>query len=162
MNWVTVDIAAGSNPNEVVVDLSRTKGVAYGIRYGWTGDCCDAIPKTSDPCPIASCTYIHSGRVFCTMELCLILIREALLRGNKVAINFATCANTCARTIPMTSCHYIIYVYIYICVYIKVRLWVRHRTFLRTPSSRTLLEESANASPRKPATSRKTWSITAG
>eukprot|EP00729_Bicosta_minor_P010417 gene10417-25194_t len=60
MNWVTVDIAAGSNPNEVVVDLSRTKGVAYGIRYGWTGDCCDAIPKTSDPCPIASCPIMGS------------------------------------------------------------------------------------------------------
>ena len=59
-NWVTVDIVAGTAPNEVVVDLSRTNGVAYAIRYGWTGDCCDAIPKTSDPCPIRSCPIMGS------------------------------------------------------------------------------------------------------
>jgi len=59
-NWVTVDIIAGSAPNEVVVDLSRTNGVAYAIRYGWTGDCCDAIPKTSEPCPIRSCPIMGS------------------------------------------------------------------------------------------------------
>jgi hypothetical protein len=31
--WVTVDITAGANPDEVVVDLSRTNGTAFAIRY---------------------------------------------------------------------------------------------------------------------------------
>ena len=34
-DWVAVDVAAGSGPNSVVVDLTRSKGVAFGIRYGW-------------------------------------------------------------------------------------------------------------------------------
>lgn len=53
--WITVDIATGSAPNELVLDLSRTGGVAYAIRYAWTGDCCSEDPPTSDPCPLASC-----------------------------------------------------------------------------------------------------------
>ena len=32
MAWVTVDIVAGSSPNEVVVDLTRANGKAYAIR----------------------------------------------------------------------------------------------------------------------------------
>jgi hypothetical protein len=53
--WIAVDVTAGSSPDEVVVDLTRSGGVAYAIRYAWTGDCCSSHPPTSDPCPIASC-----------------------------------------------------------------------------------------------------------
>ena len=49
--WEFVDIEAGSAPNEIVVDLTRSNGTAFAIRYGWTGDCCSEHPPTSDPCP---------------------------------------------------------------------------------------------------------------
>ncbi len=53
--WRFVDIAAGSAPNEIVVDLTRANGTVSAIRYGWTGDCCTEHPPTSDPCPIGIC-----------------------------------------------------------------------------------------------------------
>ena len=56
--WHFVDIEAGSSPNEIVVDLSRTNGTAFAIRYGWTGDCCSENPPTSDPCPIGICPLV--------------------------------------------------------------------------------------------------------
>ena len=27
--------------NSIVVDLAKTQGMAFGIRYAWKGDCCD-------------------------------------------------------------------------------------------------------------------------
>jgi len=59
--WVAVDIATGSAPNEVVVDLARSNGVAFAIRYAWEGDCCTENPPTSDPCPVATCPLMGSA-----------------------------------------------------------------------------------------------------
>ena len=53
-NWVHVDLAANAD-GTVTVDLAKSNGVAFAIRYGWAGDCCSERPPTSDPCPIASC-----------------------------------------------------------------------------------------------------------
>jgi hypothetical protein len=58
--WVFVDIVPGTNPNEVVVDLSKVNGTVYAIRYGWTGDCCSEDPPTASPCPLASCPIMGS------------------------------------------------------------------------------------------------------
>lgn len=52
--WVSVDVQQAS-PTSLSVDLSKTQGVAFGIRYAWTGDCCDKRPATGAACPIASC-----------------------------------------------------------------------------------------------------------
>ena len=51
--WVSVDISLSSS-NTIAVDLSKTNGVAYAIRYGW-GDCCHPRPPTSLPCPLEAC-----------------------------------------------------------------------------------------------------------
>lgn len=59
--WVTVDIAPGSAPNEVVVDLSRTNGTAFAIRYADNGDCCSNNPPSAKPCPPASCPIMGSA-----------------------------------------------------------------------------------------------------
>eukprot|EP00041_Stephanoeca_diplocostata_P041816 m.9016 g.9016 ORF g.9016 m.9016 type:complete len:214 (+) comp6809_c0_seq1:45-686(+) len=59
-SWVAVDIAEGTNPNEIVVDLSKTNGTAYAIAYAWTGDCCSENPPTSGSCPLASCPLMGS------------------------------------------------------------------------------------------------------
>ena len=56
--WKTVNIVSGANPNEVVVDLARTNGTAFAIRYGWTGDCCSENPPSSEPCSPASCPIV--------------------------------------------------------------------------------------------------------
>jgi hypothetical protein len=58
LEWVSVDIAAGAADNEIVVDLSKSKGVAFAIRYAWSGDCCtdaEASVPSSAPCPLESC-----------------------------------------------------------------------------------------------------------
>ena len=49
--WVAVDIATGSAPNEIVVDLARSNGVAFAIRYAWEGDCCTENPPDLGPVP---------------------------------------------------------------------------------------------------------------
>jgi hypothetical protein len=55
--WKTVDIKAGSNANEVVVDLSRTNGTAFALRYGIIGggDCCSENAPFAGACKPASC-----------------------------------------------------------------------------------------------------------
>ena len=63
--WVYVDIAAGSAPSEVVVDLAKLNGsVPFAVRYAWGNDggldgCCvsDSNIKNSAKygCPVASC-----------------------------------------------------------------------------------------------------------
>ncbi len=48
----------GTNPNEIVLDLTKTNGTAFAIRYAWSGDCCtdtEVTNKTSAPCPLESC-----------------------------------------------------------------------------------------------------------
>jgi hypothetical protein len=59
-DWVQVDIKAGSAPNTVEVDLSKSKGVAFGIRYGWLngGACCSKMVgelPNGQMCPIKQC-----------------------------------------------------------------------------------------------------------
>lgn len=44
----------GAN-DALTIDLTKTNGVAYAIRYGWTGDCCSENPPKDGPCPLASC-----------------------------------------------------------------------------------------------------------
>jgi hypothetical protein len=58
--WKTVDIAPGDSPAEVVVDLSRTNGTAFAIRYADNGDCCSEDMPTSKPCLPASCPVYGS------------------------------------------------------------------------------------------------------
>jgi hypothetical protein len=57
VDWVPVDIAAGSSANEVVVDLTKAKGVAFGIRYGWLngGSCCGTMVDDGQACPVGQC-----------------------------------------------------------------------------------------------------------
>eukprot|EP00434_Breviolum_minutum_P007446 symbB.v1.2.006568.t1/scaffold392.1/size213825/4 len=52
--WVSVDVQQES-PTSLTVDLSKTQGVAFGLRYAWKGDCCDERPPSGAACPIASC-----------------------------------------------------------------------------------------------------------
>ena len=60
--WVAVDVAvSASSPNALEVDLTRSGGVAYAVRYGWEGDCCSENPPTSDACPLASCPLMASA-----------------------------------------------------------------------------------------------------
>eukprot|EP00937_MAST-01D_sp_MAST-1D-sp2_P001167 g1167.t1 len=59
--WRTVDVAPGAAANEVVLDLARTNGTAFAVRYAWTGDCCSENPPTSEPCPVASCPLMGTG-----------------------------------------------------------------------------------------------------
>jgi hypothetical protein len=63
-DWVQVDIKEGSAPNTVEVDLTKAKGVAFGIRYGWLngGACCSKMTAPGDVtnpnaqmCPIKQC-----------------------------------------------------------------------------------------------------------
>lgn len=58
--WVSVDIEQ-STANTVTVDLAKTSGVAFAIRYAWEGGCCDGRPNTPDPCPVASCPLMAKG-----------------------------------------------------------------------------------------------------
>lgn len=59
--WVAVDVAVDpASPRTITVDLARSGGVAFGIRYAWQGDCCSENPPTSAPCPIASCPLMGS------------------------------------------------------------------------------------------------------
>ena len=54
--WQTVDIKAGTNANEVVVDLSKVNGTAFAIRYADNGDCCsENPPNDGEPCVPATC-----------------------------------------------------------------------------------------------------------
>ena len=53
-----VVLPSGPNPNEIVLDLTKTNGIAYAIRYAWSGDCCtdtEVTNHTSAPCPLANC-----------------------------------------------------------------------------------------------------------
>ena len=60
--WVAVDVAvSSSSPNALGVDLSKTGGAAFAVRYGWDGDCCSENPPTSDACPLASCPLMASS-----------------------------------------------------------------------------------------------------
>jgi hypothetical protein len=55
--WVSVDIAAASS-NSITVDLKKSGGVAFAIRYAWDRNgCCEGLPSVlaGGPCPIASC-----------------------------------------------------------------------------------------------------------
>ena len=63
--WVTVDIVTGvgesGGANEVVLDLSKTNGTVFAVRYAWTGDCCSESPPSSKPCPVESCPIMGSS-----------------------------------------------------------------------------------------------------
>jgi sialate O-acetylesterase len=59
-SWVPVNISS-AGPSSILVDLSTTGGVAFGVRYAWQGGCCDDRPRTSDPCPVASCPILAQG-----------------------------------------------------------------------------------------------------
>merc|ERR1711959_45181 len=53
--WRDVDVAS-AGPTSVTVDLAKSGGVAYAIRYGWDGGCCSPEATVNgDPCPSASC-----------------------------------------------------------------------------------------------------------
>ena len=54
-DWVYVDIAQAT-ASSITVDLSRSGGVAYGVRYAMEdATCCQHYAPTSGPCPVASC-----------------------------------------------------------------------------------------------------------
>jgi len=61
--WMPVDIAAGTTPNTIVVDLTLSDGVALAVRYAFIGggDCCVGRPPTFAPCNVASCPLMGSG-----------------------------------------------------------------------------------------------------
>ncbi|CAE7907902.1 SIAE [Symbiodinium sp. KB8] len=52
--WVAVDVTS-AGPSSITVDLTKSGGKAFAIRYAWQGDCCDQRDPTGEPCPIASC-----------------------------------------------------------------------------------------------------------
>lgn len=59
--WIEVDITAGSNPNEVIVDLSKLNGSQpLALHYGWSSDhatcCVDGNEK--NPCVAGSCPLV--------------------------------------------------------------------------------------------------------
>ena len=55
-NWVTVDVALGSEAGTLEIDLAKAGGRAvFGVRYAWNGTCCDNNPPTTAECPLASC-----------------------------------------------------------------------------------------------------------
>ena len=65
-DWVQVDIKAGTSPNTLEVDLTKSKGVAFGIRYGWLGGgaCCSKMvgtPPNALMCPIEQCPLVLKG-----------------------------------------------------------------------------------------------------
>ena len=57
--WAYVDVniapSSGYGATSVIVDLTKTKGIAHGLRYAWEGDCCAGRPPTAAPCNPASC-----------------------------------------------------------------------------------------------------------
>ena len=56
--WVYVDVAQAS-ASAVTVDLARSGGVAYGIRYAMADEtCCAHYAPTSAPCPVGSCPLV--------------------------------------------------------------------------------------------------------
>ena len=69
-DWQSVDIKLGSTPNTVEVDLSKSNGVAFGLRYGWQGggDCC--AEQQSD------------GPFFCEPGSCPLVAKAARLPAN--------------------------------------------------------------------------------
>jgi hypothetical protein len=53
--WVFVDVAEAT-ANSVTVDLARSGGAIYGIRYAMEdATCCQHFAPTALPCPVASC-----------------------------------------------------------------------------------------------------------
>eukprot|EP00040_Diaphanoeca_grandis_P010748 m.55060 g.55060 ORF g.55060 m.55060 type:complete len:657 (+) comp22015_c0_seq2:53-2023(+) len=66
--WVDVNFTFTS-PTSVTVDLTKTNGTAFGVRYGWFGSCCAKVvppPNTAeaDYCPIESCQIMGSESGF--------------------------------------------------------------------------------------------------
>lgn len=59
--WIEVDLAAGANPNEVIVDLSKLNGSQpLALHYGWASDqssCC-VNGNQEKPCVPGSCPLI--------------------------------------------------------------------------------------------------------
>ena len=43
-----VDVKAGTAPNTIEVDLTKAKGVAFGIRYGWINGMCEEFTSAED------------------------------------------------------------------------------------------------------------------
>jgi len=53
--WIYVDIAEAT-ADSITVDLTRSGGTIYGIRYAMEdATCCQHYAPTSEPCPIGSC-----------------------------------------------------------------------------------------------------------
>ena len=62
--WVPVDIES-AGPAEIRVNLTKSGGVAFAIRYAWDGTCCSYDPRSAvvgdEPakaCPVASCPIV--------------------------------------------------------------------------------------------------------
>lgn len=60
--WVPVDIKEATT-HSITIDLAKSGGVAYAVRYAWAGkDCCseNGTPETTE-CPVASCPLMSSA-----------------------------------------------------------------------------------------------------
>jgi len=62
--WVPVDIES-AGPAEIRVNLTKSGGVAFAIRYAWDGTCCSYDPSGDaagiepiEACPVASCPIV--------------------------------------------------------------------------------------------------------
>lgn len=62
--WVPVDIES-AGPAEIRVNLTKSGGVAFAIRYAWDGTCCSYDPsgatmgdEPTKACPVASCPIV--------------------------------------------------------------------------------------------------------
>jgi len=69
MTWQEVDISSASSTS-ITVDLAKSNGVAFAIRYAWDGECCSPeFTKDGSPCPPGSCPLMskltgHPGNPF--------------------------------------------------------------------------------------------------
>ena len=62
--WVYVDVAAAT-ATSITVDLARSGGAIYGIRYAMEDVfCCHYYAPTSAPCPVASCPLMGKASRF--------------------------------------------------------------------------------------------------
>lgn len=59
--WVFVDVAEAT-ANSITVDLARSGGAIFGIRYAMADEtCCAHYAPSSEPCPVGSCPLVAKG-----------------------------------------------------------------------------------------------------
>jgi hypothetical protein len=60
--WVTVEAKLGTAPGTITIDTASLNSTAAisGVRYAWTGDCCDPVKVAGKPCPAKQCPLVSS------------------------------------------------------------------------------------------------------